>query len=358
GTTRQHQLPLPEMSLKPYFGRMLRRDFTFDQFVVSGNNDFAYTAALCQANQKKMGQQTLMLLSKSGMGKSHLSQAIGHHILSKRPTERVHYITAEDFTNEMVLAYRNNHMDKFKKKYRGQCDVLLLEDIHFLSGKERTQEELSATLDTLNDSGKEIILTSCFTPREIPKLSPQLTSRLSAGLVTQIEPPNFRTRVRILQKKAMANEVHLPQDVLRYLAESLSEDVRQLESGLISLLAKSTLLQQPIDIPLAESVLKHIAQQRKSITIESIKKLVCQQFSLSIQDIVSRSRKQQVVRPRQIAMYLSRRHTDAPLQAIGKSYNRYHATTLHAINCVESAIKRNGPIRKQLEILEKKLNDR
>lgn len=351
------QQPLPLMDIKPHSGRLLRRDFTFDQFVVSNNNDFAYSAALSHATKKLSSTPTLMLLSKSGMGKSHLSQAIGHHILSKRPTDRVFYMTAEDFSNEMVHSYRTNTLDRFKEKYRSKCDVLLLEDVHFLSGKERTQSELSATLDSLNDSGKHIIFTSCCSPREIPKLSDQLKSRLSAGLITQIESPNFRTRVRILQKKAGAKAIHLPMDVIHFLAEELSEDVRQLESGLIGVAARSSLLGQPIDLDLAQSVLKTIIQKKKALTIESIKGLICQQYKISPKDIMSKSRRQDIVRPRQIAMYLSRRHTDAPLQAIGKCYNRYHATALHAINFIESELKHNNLVKTQVEYLEKRLHD-
>ena len=334
---------------------MLRRDFTFDQFVVSGNNDFAYTAALSQAAQKSSTNHMLMLLSSAGMGKSHLSQAIGHYILDKKPSNKVFYMTAEDFTSEVVQAYRNNTLSQFKEKYRSNCDCLVLEDVQFLSGKEKTQCELAATLDSLADCGKGIIFTSCCTPREIPKMSDQLKSRLSAGLITQIEPPNFRTRVRILEKKATAKGIALPTDVIHYLSETLSEDVRQLESGLIGVAAKSSLLGKPIDLALAESVLKNIAKNKKSITIDAIKKLVSRQFSITVQDMISKSRKQGIVRPRQIAMYLSRRYTDAPLQTIGRNFNRYHATALHAINFVESALKQNGPIKKQVAYLENKL---
>jgi chromosomal replication initiator protein len=357
GLAPSPQQPLPLMDIKPHSGRLLRRDFTFDQFVVGNNNDFAYSAALSHATQKLSGSPPLLFLSRSGMGKSHLSQAIGHHILSKRPTDRVFYMTAEDFSNEMVHSIRYNNLDKFKDKYRSNCDVLLLEDVHFLTGKERTQVELSTTLDSLHDSGKHIIFTSCCAPREIPKMSDQLKSRLSAGLVTQIDSPNFRTRVRILQKKAAARGIHLPTEVIHYLAEELPEDVRQLESGLIGVAARSSLLGQPIDLGLARNVLKAIAQKRKTISIESIKSLVCQQFKISAKDIVSKSRRQDIVRPRQIAMYLSRQHTDAPLQAIGKSYNRYHATALHSINFVESELKRKTPIKTQVEFLEKRLLD-
>jgi chromosomal replication initiator protein len=289
------------------------------------------------------------------MGKSHLSQAIGHYILSEHPSERVYYMTAEDFSNEMVQAFRHDSINKFKAKYRNGCDVLLLEDVHYLSGKERTQIELALTLDTLFESGKKIIFSSCHLPVDIPKLNDKLQSRLSSSLISNIEPPDFRTRIRILQKKALHNGYEMPEDVMQYLASELTEDVRQLESGLIGVTAKSSLLGTPIDLALAESVVKNIVRQRKKITIDVIKKLVCKYYSISMDQIVSSSRKQFIVRPRQIAIYLSRVYTDAPLQAIGKSFNRYHATALHSINTVERAVKENSPVQKQVEFLRRKL---
>jgi chromosomal replication initiator protein len=349
------QLPLPQMNVHPQNGRFLRKDFTFDQFVVGGNNDFAYSAALSLASRKNSLQNSLFLLSKTGMGKSHLSQAVGHHILSEHPRDRVYYTTVENFSNEMVSAYRNHSIDAFKGKYRNQCDVLLLEDVHYLTGKERTQIELALTLDTLFESNKKIIFSSCYLPSDIPKLNDELRSRLSCALISNIEPPEFRTRVRILQKKAKHNGCKIPEDVLHYLASELAEDVRQLESGLIGVTAKSSLLGTPINLKLAESVVKNIVCRRKNITIEVIKKLVCKHYRISVKEIVSSSRKQLIVRPRQIAIFLSRRYTDAPLQAIGKSFNRYHATALYSIGAVERELKENGAMQKQVEFLCQKL---
>ena len=349
------QLPLPNFQVYPNQRCLLRRDFTFDQFVVGGNNDFAYSAALALASRKNTQQNSLFLLSKTGLGKSHLSQAIGHHILAETPLDRVFYTTVEEFSNEMVQAFRNNDIDKFKKKYRKNCDVLLLEDVHYLSGKARTQIELAYTLDTLYEAGKKIIFSSCYLPADIPKLNDKLRSRLSYGIISNIDPPNFRTRVRILQKKVQLNGYRVPEEVTHYLAGELTEDVRQLESGLIGVTAKSSLLGAPIDLNLAESVVKNIVRHRKNITIDTIKKLVCKHYRITVKEIVSNSRKQSIVRPRQIAMYLSRRYTDSPLQIIGKSFNRYHATALHGINAVERELKGSGPIRKQVEFLRKKL---
>jgi chromosomal replication initiator protein len=349
------QRQLPTENARPNSGHFLRRDFTFDRFVVGGSNDFAYSASLALASRKESRQNALFLLAKTGLGKSHLSQAIGNHVLSIYPQERVYYITAENFSNEMVQAYRHDGIDKFKSKYRNQCDVLLLEDVHYLSGKERTQIELALALDALFESGKRIIFSSCYLPSDIPKLNDELRSRLSYGLISSIDPPNFRTRVRILKKKMGLNGYQMPEDVIQYLAGELIEDVRQLESGMNGVAAKSSLLGIPIDLDLAESVVKNIVRQRKRITIDVIKKLVCKYYNVSVEDVMSRSRKQNLVRPRQIAIYLSRHYTDAPLQSIGKSFNRYHATALHSIKCIERGIKENSAIRKQIGFFRKKL---
>ena len=349
------QLRLPNITPGQYSGRMLRGNYTFDQFVVGENNGFAYSAALSLASRKNNQQNALFLLSETGNGKSHLSQAVGHHILAEFPSERVCYITAEDFANEMVYAFQSNTINQFKDKYRDKCDVLLLEDVHYLTGKNRTQVELALTLDTLFDANKKIIFSSCYLPGDIPKLSDKLRSRLSCGLISAMESPDFKTRVRILRKKCRLNDISMPDDVLEYLAGELTDNIRQLESGLIGVAAKSSLLGAPVDLDLAGSVVQNIARQKQAITIDIVKKLVCKYYKVTLKELVSKSRKQRIVRPRQVAIYLSRRYTDQPLQSIGKSFNRYHATALHAINSVERGLKNDAPVRKHVEFLSDKL---
>lgn len=351
----QHQMLLPSIHSKTYSGRMLRQNFTFDEFVVGKNNGLAYSAALSLASKKSSQQNSVFLLSKTGNGKSHLSQAVGHHILSLFPTERVFYITAEDFTNEMTYSFQNNSIGKFKEKYQNQCDVLLLEDVHYLSGKGRTQQELALVLDTLFEADKKIIFSSCYLPGDIPKLDEKLRSRLSYGLISTIETPEYKTRVKILKKKSAANGCKMPLEVMHYLADALADNVRQLESGLIGVAAKSSLLGMGIDLNLAESVVRNIVRQQKTITVAVIKKLVCEQYKVDPNELVSRSRKQRVLKPRQVAIYLARRYTDQPLQAIGKSFNRYHATALHAIGCVERELKHNAPLKQHVKYLSEKL---
>ena len=349
------QLKLPGLGDYPSRGRLLRKSFTFDNFVVGNNSQFAYSAAHSLASKEKSNLNCLFLLSKTGMGRTHLSQAMGNHILSRYPSERVYYITAEDFTNEMVRAFKEKAIDRFKEKYRKKCDVLLLEDVHFLDGKERTQFELSSALDYLVEAKRKIIFTSCYLPSEIPKMSDELRSRLSSGLTSSIDKPDFRTRIRILQKKAKQYAYTIPDDVTQYLAGELIENVRQLESGLIGVAEKAALLAVPIDLDLAESIVKNIVKQRRIISIGMIKKVVSGHYGITVKELVSRSRKQKIIRPRQVAIFLSRHYTDQPLQAIGKSFNRYHATALHSIAAVERSIKENSRDKKQVEFLRKKI---
>lgn len=354
-TFSDQQMKLPKMDPAETGGRFLRKDFTFDQFVVGKNSDFAYSAALSLAARNRGTQNALYLLSKTGLGKSHLSQAVGHHILETFPDERVCYITAEDFMNEMTDSYRNSSLHSFKEKYRRNCDVLLLEDVHFLSGKNGTQQELSNTLESLMNANKKIIYSSSYLPSDIPKLDDKLRSRLCCGLISKIEPPEYKTRVRILKRAVRSNAYSVPDEVVQYLASELIDDVRQLKSGLIGVTAQASLLGSEVDLDLARKVVKNIVASREGITLDSIKRLVCKYYNVTLTDLVSRSRRQAIVRPRQVAMFLSREYTDHSLQTIGKSFNRYHATTLHALKMVEKGIKENGPIQKHVAFLSERL---
>jgi len=214
------QRDLPRIGCQPKYGRLLRKDFTFDRFVVGENSTFAYNAAVALASQENKFPP-LFLLSQPGMGKSHLSQAVGHKILSAFPNERVMYITAEDFTTDMVNSLRSNAITEFKQKYRNNCDVLLLDDIHFLSGRTRTQDELALSLDYLYDSGKKIIFSSTMLLKDIPKLNEHLRSRLSHSVISEIQVPDFSTRMKILKHKSSHCSCAFPNEVLEYMADSL-----------------------------------------------------------------------------------------------------------------------------------------
>ncbi len=350
------QISLPKFECQPRYGRLLRKDFTFDRFVVGENSTFAYNAAFALACQENKFPP-LFLLSQPGMGKSHLSQAVGHKILSAFPNERVMYITAEDFTTDMVNSLRSNSITEFKQKYRNNCDVLLLDDIHFLAGRTRTQDELALSLDYLYDSGKKIIFSSTMPLKDIPKLGEHLRSRLSQSVISEIQIPDFSTRVKILKNKVHNYECAFPTEVIEYIASELTESVRLLESGLMGVATKSRLMNMEVDLPLAKSVVKNIAITRKTITVGSIKKVVCREFGISEKEIESNSRKREVVRPRQIAMFLARRHTRQSIQSIGRSFNRYHATVIHSINNIEKEIKVKGEVWKQVDRIDKHLMD-
>ncbi|MFP4305784.1 MAG: chromosomal replication initiator protein DnaA [Desulfococcaceae bacterium] len=345
------QLALPGGPAPLSFGRIMRKNYTFDRFVVGQNNRFAYSAALGLASESKCHHHSLFLSSETGLGKSHLSQAIGHHILNHFPTENVFYITAEDFTNEMVQAFRGGAIDQFKEKYRRKCDVLLLEDVHFLTGKERTQIELALALDDLLNADKKLIFTSSCLPANIPRLNDQLRSRLSGGLISNIEKPDFATRVQILQRKMVEHGIQLPRSLIEYLAAELSDNVRQLESGLIGISARVSLAGERVDMRLAQDVVRNITSRSRSITVESIKALVCRHYGVSAEELESRSRKKRIVRPRQMAIYLARKYTDQSLQAIGRSFNRYHATAIHSIGAVEKGVKADASLKQQLHHL-------
>ncbi len=354
-TVATKQLPLPGMNVRVQGGRFLRKDFTFDRFVVGGCNDFAYSASLAYASSHRPGHPGIFLMSGPGMGKSHLSQAVGHQVLNTAPAERVFYTTAEDFTNELVHSFKTNSVNQFKKRYRDECDVLLLEDVQYLTGKERTQIELAHTLDSLYETGKRVVFSSACAPRDIPRLNPALRSRLSGGLVTTIDPPDFKTRLRILKKKSETDRTRIPLEVLRYLATELTADIRQLECGLNSILARASLIGTTVDLKLAEEIVGTIRTNREQISIDQIKRLICKEYALTIKELISKSRKQRVVKPRQIAMYLARAYTDAPLQEVGRSFNRYHATALYAIGAVEKHIRQEPGFRQQVELLRQKL---
>ncbi len=351
---RPRQLKLPGLN-RSNNGRLLKKGFTFNDFVVGDNSNFAYSASLSLAQGRMGGSSILYLLANTGLGKSHLSQAVGHHIIQNDQSTRVYYVTAEDFTNEMISSLRNNTIGLFKEKYREKCDVLILDDVHFLAGKDATQKELALTLDYLLDTEKKVIFSGCELPDDIPKLNEQLRSRLNLGLITKIDTPDFNTRVRILKKKSKEFGYSIPGHVTDYIAQELCDDVRQLESGLYGVAAKGHLMGYNIDIELAKSVLENMTNARKRITIESIKKLVCSQFSISEKDIVSTSRKKRIVKPRQVAIYLSRRYTDHSIKKIGSCFNKYHATAIYSINAIEKEIKQKGMLFEQVSYLSKKI---
>jgi chromosomal replication initiator protein len=352
------QRPLPRRGMRAAAGPTLRQDFTFDQFVVGDCNALAYNSALSMASDDR-GQSTFLYLASSpGLGKTHLTQAVGNQIALKRPTERIKYISAEDFVQEMLAAIwcdDRNAFNAFSKRYRKDCDILLLEDIHHLMGKSRSQVEFSRIFDTLLDMGKKIILSSCFLPGDIPKLTDQLQSRLSSGMITRLETPDHQTRLKILYKIATVPQYAVPEDIIHFLASELTDDVRQLKGGFFQVIEKASLMGEPVSMPLAESVVGNMVRARKAISIKTIQNQVCQAFGIKRKEILSRSRKKQVALARQVAMYLARNYTDLTLQSIARSFNRKHGTVLYAVGQIEQDMRRKGRLHRQVTLLQEQL---
>ena len=351
----QRPLPRPRMQAA---GPNLRQDFTFDRFVVGECNALAYNSALSMASDDH-GQSTFLYLTSSpGLGKTHLTQAVGNQIALNRPAERVRYISAEDFVQEMLAAIWSkdrNAFNAFSNRYRKNCDILLLEDIHHLMGKSRSQLEFSRIFDTLLDMGKRIVLSSCFLPGDIPKLTDQLQSRLSSGMITRLETPDYQTRLNILYKIATASQYDIPEDIIQFLASELTDDVRQLKGGFFQVVEKASLMNEPISMSLAESVVGNMVRARKAITMKTIQTQVCQAFGIKPKEILSRSRKKQVALARQVAMYLARNYTDLTLQSIARSFNRKHGTVLYAVGQIDQAMRRKGRLHRQVTLLQEQL---
>ena len=350
------QLTLPNLQGRPGRANLFfNRDFTFDRFIVGRSNEFAYSASRALAHTDQWDYHTLLMLSNTGLGKTHLSQAAGQAILEENPQSRVYYITAEQFTNEMISSIKKNRIDAFKDKYRRCCDVLLLDEIHFLSGKQKTQIELGYTLDALTNENKKIIFTSALPPKDLPHMSKELSSRLTSGLVTTIESPDYDTRVKILTRKASEHNLKLAKEIIHLLATRLNRDVRQMESALNYLKAKSQFLKAKIDPDLARDVINCLVSGASSITPEDISKLVCNYYKVDPRMLRSKSRKKVYTYPRNIYSYLCRSHTNETLEKIAGSINRSHSTVLYASELVEHKMKTDRELRNQIDFLSQRL---
>ncbi len=350
------QLRLPHMvdtRRNPMF--RLNSDFTFNKFVVGPSNEFAYSASKAISQEGTWTYNSLIMLANTGLGKSHLSQAIGHAILESNPESRVLYVTAEDFTNDMISSLKNNTIEQFKSKYRRSCDVLLLEEVHFLSGKEKTQAELGYTLDALANDNKKVIFTSSLPPKDIPRISNELSSRLSSGLVTQIDGPDYETRVNIIANKAAEHNITMSKEIVHFLASRLTRDVRQMESALKCLKAKSELVKARIDLDLAKDVIACLISGEDTIISKDIMKVVSRYYKVDPDMLRSKSRKKIYAYPRKIYVYLCRRHTHESLEEISSTINRSHSMVVYASDLVERGMKSDGKMKREVEFLNEKI---
>jgi chromosomal replication initiator protein len=361
GTSPAAPAPVPKQQELPAIEARTRgplkfnRRFVFDRFVVGQANRFAYAATVALASAQDFHSSCLFLIADTGLGKSHLSQALGHQILADEPRKRVRCLTAEDFTNELVYSIKNRTVEEFKDKFRRHCDVLVLEEIHFLSGKEKIQAELCYTFDCLAENGARIVFTASSLPRDIPKLTRALASRLAGGLISTIEPPDFETRLRILEQRAEEYGLAVADAVLEFMATRVKSDVRKLESCLYSLGAKSKLMGRDIDLALAEEALQDLGDDDEPADMETVRNTVCRFYKVTPDDLRSRGRGRKLTLPRNVAMYLGRQMTDLSFEEIGQAFGRNHSTALYSVNQVEARLRRDPALKGQIDFLTDQL---
>lgn len=333
---------------------------TFANFVVGANSQMAHAACTAICNAPGRAYNPLFLYGDSGLGKTHLMHAVAHESLKKQNLVKIAYTSTEQFTNEFIRAIQENSITKFRQRYRS-VDYLLIDDIHFLAGKERIQEEFFHTFNDLHGAQKQIVLCSDRPANEIAKLESRLVSRFQWGLVTDIQPPDLETRVAILQKKAEAMELKLPYGILEFLAERVSRNVRKMEGALTRVAGYAALVQGRIDIKSIENLLKDIFQEEAQdrVTIEKVQKKVIEHYHLRPSDMQSKRRPSNIAFPRQIAMYLCRALTREPLADIGEAFGgRDHGTVIHACKSVENMMNQDESIKRNVEYLKSQLTSR
>src|SRR5436309_5158382 len=315
---------------------LLNPKYTFDRFVVASCNQFAHAAALAVAESPSKAYNPLFIYGAVGLGKTHLMQAVGHMIKEKDRRARLSYVSSEKFTNEVVNAIRYDRTLALREKYRS-VDVLLIDDIQFISGKEATQEEFFHTFNALYDAQKQIVLSSDSLPKEIPSIEERLQSRFESGLIADIQPPDLETKVAILKKKAESENFEIPDNVAFYVASKIKSNIRELEGSLVRLMAFSSLRGEKASLGMAQEVLKHILKsQEKHISIEQIQRRVAEYFSLKVSQLKSKNNAKVIAQPRQVGMYLCRQLTRASFPEIGREFGgKHHTTVLHSVKKVE-----------------------
>ena len=336
----------------------LNPKYTFDSFVIGNSNRFAHAASLAVAESPAKAYNPLFIYGGVGLGKTHLMHAIGHYILQNNPNAKVEYVSSEKFTNELINSIKDDTNEDFRNKYRN-VDVLLIDDIQFIAGKERTQEEFFHTFNTLHDANKQIILSSDRPPKEIPTLEDRLRSRFEWGLIADIQVPDFETRMAILKKKADVENLNVANEVMVYIATKIKSNIRELEGALIRIMAYSSLTNREISVDLASEALKDIIskKQGKNITVNLIQDVVASFYNLRIDDLKSQRRTRNIAYPRQIAMYLSRKLTDMSLPKIGEEFGgRDHTTVIHAYEKISENLQKDEELKRTVDELTKKIS--
>ncbi|MDA2920373.1 chromosomal replication initiator protein DnaA [Desulfobacterota bacterium AH_259_B03_O07] len=337
----------------------LNPNYTFDKFIVGPSNQFAHAASTAVASKPAEAYNPLFIYGGVGLGKTHLINAIGNHILKHTShIARICCISAEHFTNEVINSIKSNKMNEFRNKYRFGCDVLLIDDIQFLIGKESTQEEFFHTFNTLYESKKQVVITSDKSPKDMSYLEERLRSRFEWGLITDIQPPETETRVAIVKKKAESEGVVIPNEVAIFLAQNIISNIRELEGTLINIIGYAKLLNTKITIDLAKEVLKNIIkeQDRRILSIETIQKEVASYFGIRIQDLKSIKKQKNIAKPRQIAMFFARRYTGASFTEIGEKFGgKDHSTVIHAVRKIESLIVDDLAFRNTINAVSRRI---
>lgn len=328
----------PDLSETP-----LNQKYTFETFVVGSSNQFAHAAALAVADSPSKTYNPLYIYGGVGLGKTHLMCAIGHRIKEQYRHLRLFYISAERFMNELINAIRYDQTMSFRERYRS-IDILLIDDIQFIAGKERTQEEFFHTFNALYDGQKQIVISSDCAPKDIPTLEERLHSRFEWGLIADIQPPDLETKVAIIRKKAESEKLELPDNVALFIASKIKSNIRELEGSLIRLTALSSLKGVPISLALAQEAIKNISEEEaRSVTIEGIQKVVADYYNLRVADLKSKSNSRNIAVPRQVAMYLCKTLTRSSLPEIGREFGgKHHTTVLHSINKINALYEQKG----------------
>lgn len=339
--------------------RNLNPKYVFDSFVVGNSNRMAHAASLAVAESPAQAYNPLFLYGNSGLGKTHLMHSIGHFILDKNPDAKVLYVTSETFTNELINSIQNNKNEEFRNKYRN-IDVLLIDDIQFISKKEGTQEEFFHTFNALYESNKQIIISSDRPPKEIKTLEDRLRSRFEWGLIADVQPPDYETRIAILQKKAERDHLTVPNEVNAYIAKNIASNIRELEGALTRIVAFATLTNQDISIALAENSLKDIFSENAStpLSTDLIQQVVAEHYNIRVEDIQGSKKPKNIAFPRQVSMYLCRKMLDISLPKIGESFGgRDHTTVIHAISKIEKQLESDAELQKTIMQLEKEIKE-
>ncbi len=339
---------------------ILNPRYTFHTFVVGNSNRFAHAASLAVAEAPARAYNPLFLYGGVGLGKTHLMQAIGHYVLEHKNANKVVYVSSEKFTNDLINAIGKKSMGDFRNRYRN-VDVLLIDDIQFVAGKESTQEEFFHTFNALYEADKQIIISSDRPPKEIPTLEERLRSRFEWGLITDIQPPDFETRIAILKRKADSEDLPVPADVLEFIADQIDSNIRELEGALNRVVAYANLNEEPIGLEICQQALQGLVRSTrpKSISIPAIQQQVCDFYGVKIHEMKGKKRTKTIAFPRQVAMYISRELTDASLPKIGEEFgNRDHTTVLHACDKIQKEIKRDPQLQSAIQEITEQLQNR